>query len=331
MQKKYDYQLCIAPMMDYTDRHARFLMRLISKNARLYTEMITAQAIIRGDAERLLAYDTSEHPLALQLGGSDPIVLKYAAEIGEKMGYDEVNLNVGCPSNRVQTGKFGACLMLDPALVADCVASMQANIKIPVTVKCRIGVDTNDSYEWLSNFMRIVASSGCETFILHARKAWLSGLSPKENRDIPPLNYDVVRQIKRDFPALTIVINGGIKTPHEVSMHLAEVDGVMIGRAAYHNLFLLAELQNLLFDHKMHLERHEIIELFIPYVQDQVRKGVRLSSITRHILGLYHGQVGGGYWRRYLSENIKNATPKILSDALLAITDITRGKHAQFD
>ncbi|MGR6035656.1 MAG: tRNA dihydrouridine(20/20a) synthase DusA [Candidatus Nitrosoglobus sp.] len=294
----------IAPMMEWTDRHCRYFLRLISHHALLYTEMVTTGALIHGNRERFLAYDKSEHPLALQLGGSNPKELAFCTRMAEDYGFDEVNLNVGCPSNRVQSGRFGACLMKEPELVAECVAAMDQAVQLPVTVKMRIGVDEQDSYELLSQFIHIVAQAGCRTFIIHARKAWLQGLSPKENRDIPPLRYEVVHAIKQDFPQLEVVINGGITTLEEVQGHLKWMDGVMIGRVVYHNPYFLAQIdQHFYGDFHPLLTRHEIIEAFLPYVEQQLIQNITLSSMTRHILGLFQGQPGSRAWRRYLSEN----------------------------
>lgn len=294
--------IAVAPMMDWTDRHDRYFLRLIAPDVRLYTEMITAPALVHGDPDYLLAFHPNEKYLALQLGGSHPDQLAYSAGLGAAAGYNEINLNVGCPSPRVSSGRFGACLMLEPLLVAECVAAMQAVVNIPVTVKCRIGVDQCDSYESLQQFISLIADAGCHTFIIHARKAWLSGLSPKENREIPPLQYPVVHRIKQDFPDLTIMINGGIKSLTEVNEQLPLTDGVMLGRAAYHNPYLLAEIQaNFFADHQI-LSRYEVIQAFIPYVAEQLARGVRLNNMTRHILGLFHNQPGAAIWRRYLSE-----------------------------
>lgn len=291
-------------MMDCTDRHDRYFLRLIAPNVLLYTEMVTTNALIHGDYRRLLAYDNIEHPIALQLGGSDPSALAQCARLGEEFGYDEINLNVGCPSDRVKSGRFGACLMLEPVLVAECIAAMSAVVNIPVTVKCRIGVDHHDSYEQLISFVETIARTGCNVFIIHARKAWLNGLSPKQNREIPPLCYEVVRQLKNDFPHLTIIINGGIKTVTEIQEHLMHVDGVMIGREAYSNPYLLADIEkNIFASEKPNVTRHEIIAQFLPYVEEQLKQNIKLSSMTRHILGLYQGQKGARQWRRYLSEN----------------------------
>lgn len=293
--------LSAAPMMDYTDRHFRYLLRLISPHARLYTEMITAQALQFGDRDKLLKFNTIEKYVALQLGGSDPISLKNAAKLGEDFGYDEINLNVGCPSPRVKKGRFGACLMLEPQLVADCVAAMQTYVKIPVTVKCRIGVDEQNEYETLFDFIKTVSSAGCQTFIIHARKGWLSGLSPKENREIPPLNYEIVRQIKKTFPHLTIILNGGIKTLSDIEIAKEGIDGVMIGRAVCNHPYFLAEIEKHYFETQP-LTRFDIIKKYIPYAQEQLTDGIKLSAMTRHLLGLFHGEMNGGKWRRYLSE-----------------------------
>ncbi len=304
MAAAIDRRIAVAPMMDWTDRHDRYFLRLIAPHVLLYTEMITTGALIYGDYERFLAFDKLEHPVALQLGGSEPAALATCAKLGEDFGYDEINLNVGCPSDRVKSGRFGACLMLDPALVAECIAAMLAVVKIPVTVKCRIGVDEKDSYEDLKRFIAVVAAAGCEVFIIHARKAWLSGLSPKQNREIPPLKYEVVQAIKKDFPQLTIIVNGGIGELSQVEEHLEHVDGVMIGRAAYTNPYFLAELEKKIFSSAADVvTRHEVIAKLIPYLENQLEKKVKLSSMTRHILGLFQGEPGAKLWRRHLSEN----------------------------
>jgi tRNA-dihydrouridine synthase A len=314
--------ISVAPMMDYTDRHDRYFLRLIAPDVLLYTEMITAAAIMHGDQNYLLGFDQAEHPLALQLGGSDPAMLAASAVIAESFGYDEINLNVGCPSPRVSSGRFGACLMYEPALVAECVAAMQAKVNIPVTVKCRIGVDDCDSYEELCRFIQIVSAAGCQTFIIHARKAWLKGLSPKQNREVPPLRYEVARNIKDDFPQLEIILNGGITTVAAAKEQLAWADGVMIGRAAYSNPYLLAEFQAELFPAKNILSRHEVIERFIPYIENKLNDGVKLSSITRHILGLFQNIPGAATWRRHLSQQShkKNANTSIIREALLSVS-----------
>lgn len=307
-------------MMNCTDRHDRYFLRLISPHVLLYTEMVTSNALIYGDQNRFLQFHSSEHPLALQLGGSEPEKLAHCAKLGETWGYNEINLNVGCPSDRVQSGQFGACLMLNPQLVAECVNVMKNAVDIPVTVKCRIGVDDKDSYQELFYFIDLIAKAGCQTVIIHARKAWLNGLSPKENREIPPLCYDIVYQIKRDFPFLNIVINGGIKTIDEIKHHLNHVDGVMIGREAYSNPYLLAEIEKTFFDNTP-INRSEVVEQLIPYIEVQLKNKVKLSSITRHILGLYQNQKGARKWRRFLSENayIDGAGVQVLLEAQKAI------------
>jgi tRNA-dihydrouridine synthase A len=290
-------------MMDWTDRHCRFFHRLLTHHAMLYTEMVTAQAILHGDRERLLGFDTQEHPVALQLGGADPAKLAEAATAGESYGYDEINLNVGCPSDRVQGGNFGACLMADPDLVARCVAAMQQRVRVPVTVKCRIGIDEQDSEHDLSRFIATVADAGCDTFIVHARKAWLSGLSPKENREIPPLDYARVYRLKAARPDLTIVINGGIASLAEAEAHLQHVDGVALCRAAYRTPFILAEVDCRLFGvADWSPSRRTVLEQLLPYVDRHLQDGGRLNSVVRHILGLYHGQPQARAFRRHLSE-----------------------------
>ncbi|MES9869344.1 MAG: tRNA dihydrouridine(20/20a) synthase DusA [Sedimenticola sp.] len=297
-------RLCIAPMLDWTDRYCRYFLRLISRHVVLYTEMVTTGAIIHGDRERFLKFDGREHPVALQLGGSDTKDLAVCARLGEQWGYDEINLNVGCPSDRVQSGRFGACLMATPELVAECVAAMRDAVSIDVTVKHRIGIDDHDSYQELCDFVGASAEAGCRTFIVHARKAWLQGLSPKENREIPPLSYETVYQLKRDFPDREIVINGGILTLDQAEEHLQQVDGVMIGREAYHNPWILVETDRRLYgdDHPLP-SRHEIIERLIPFIEQEQAAGTPVSRITRHILGLFNGQPGARAWRRHISEN----------------------------
>jgi tRNA-dihydrouridine synthase A len=290
-------------MMDYTDRHCRFFLRLITRCTLLYTEMVTTGALIYGDRERFLRFDPAEHPVALQLGGSDPEELAACARMGEERGYDEVNLNVGCPSDRVQSGRFGASLMAEPELVAECVAAMREAVRVPVTVKTRIGIDERDSYEDLCGFTQAIAAAGCDTLIVHARKAWLKGLSPKENRDVPPLRYDVVERLKGDFPRLPIVINGGIGDLAQALDFLDRLDGVMIGREAYHNPWMLAAADRLIYGNAHPLPaRREVLEAFIPYAERQLAAGVPLSAMTRHLLGLYQGQPGARAWRRAISE-----------------------------
>ncbi len=289
-------------MLDWTDRHCRYFLRRIAPQVLLYTEMVTTAAILHGNREHLLGFDPDEQPLALQLGGSNPADLAACARIGEAWGYREINLNVGCPSDRVQQGRFGACLMAEPELVADCVAAMRQAVSVPVTVKTRIGIDARDSYEELAHFVATVAAAGCQTFVIHARKAWLSGLSPRENREIPPLRYDVAAALKRDFPGLEIVLNGGIQNLDEAARHLETFDGVMIGRAAYHNPYLLAEAGRLFGRRDPAPSRREVVERMLPYIQRQLERGTRLHAISRHMLGLYHGQPGGRLWRRRLGE-----------------------------
>lgn len=297
------HRFCVAPMLDCTDKHARYFMRLMTRHALLYTEMITVPALIHGDTEKLLAYNKKENPLALQLGGSDPIGLAQCARYAEALGYDEVNLNVGCPSDRVQSGAFGACLMAVPALVAECVAAMKEAVNIPVTIKHRMGIDDADSYAELCEFVDVVAGSGCETFIVHARKAWLSGLNPKQNREIPPLQYADVYQLKKDFPDLTIIINGGIKLLSETTEHLQHVDGVMLGREPYHNPYMLSQVDEMLFNEARNtLKPHDVLTSYLPYMEEQLAQGVRLHQMTRHVLGLFHGMPNARLWRRKISE-----------------------------
>ena len=295
------WRFCVAPMMDWTDRHCRYFHRLLSPHVRLYTEMVTAPAVLHGDRERLLGFDPAEHPVALQLGGADPRELALAARVGADIGYDEINLNVGCPSDRVQSGRFGACLMREPALVADCIASMRAAVSIPVTVKCRLGVDEQDEYADLESFVETVRATGCHVFIVHARKAWLEGLSPKENREIPPLNYERVYRLKREFPDLAIVVNGGVATVDDVQEHLRHVDGVMLGRIAYHDPYRIAEVERALFSAPLP-DRDEVLARLRPYVEAHLARGDRLQHISRHILGLYQGLPRARAYRRLLSE-----------------------------
>lgn len=313
-----DRTLSIAPMMDYTDRHDRYFLRLISKHLLLYTEMVTCQALIHGDAQRFLRFDESEHPVALQLGGSDPKDLAICSQMVEQAGYDEVNLNVGCPSDRVKSGQFGACLMAEPEHVAECVSAMQSKVSIPVTVKCRIGIDDQNEFTELPLFIETLVDAGCDTFIIHARKAWLQGLSPKENRDVPPLNYDLVYEMKKKFPQLNIIINGGIHNLDEAKNHLQIVDGVMIGRAAYHNPYMLAEADNVLYgDEKNIPSRHQILSEFLPYIDAQINEGIKLTQISRHILGLFQGLPGARLFRRHISENANKpgADSQVIKDA----------------
>lgn len=290
-------------MMEWTDRHCRYFHRLISQNAVLYTEMVTTGALIHGDTERFLRYSQQEHPIALQLGGSNPQDLAQCTRMAEDYGYDEVNLNVGCPSDRVQNNMIGACLMAHPELVAECLTTMQRDVSIPVTVKHRLGIDDMDSYEELHQFVATVKESGCNTFIIHARKAILKGLSPKENRDVPPLKYEWVYRIKQAFPELEIIINGGIKTLQECKDHLQHLDGVMIGREAYQNPYMMAEVDALYGENLTLTSRFEIMQRMLPYIEQQLSEGVYLGHISRHLLGLFHGQRGGRQFRRYISEN----------------------------
>ena len=307
-------------MMEWTDRHCRYFLRLISPHARLYTEMVTAQAVLHGDRERLLGFDAAEHPVALQLGGSDPDALARAATIGAGFGYDEINLNIGCPSDRVQSGRFGACLMEEPPLVRDCVAAMRAAVTIPVTVKSRIGIDAHDDYGFLRDFVATVAESGCSVFVVHARKALLAGLSPRENREVPPLRYGYVYRLKEEFPQLAVVVNGGVRRLRGVHEHLARVDGVMIGREAYHNPYFLAEVEAALYGTRPP-RREDVIARFLPYVEARLAEGVRLPAITRHVLGLYTGQPGARRWRRRLSEEASRpgAGAELLRDSMTLV------------
>jgi tRNA-dihydrouridine synthase A len=313
------HRFCVAPMMDWTDRHCRFFHRLLTRRALLYTEMLTAEAILHGRRERLLGFSPEEHPVGLQLGGSEPRRLAEAAAIGEGYGYDEINLNVGCPSDRVQEGRFGACLMAEPALVAECVAAMRARVGVPVTVKCRIGIDDQDSEADLERFIATVAGAGCRTFIVHARKAWLEGLSPRENRELPPLDHPRVWRLKAAHPELEIIINGGIVSLGEAEAHLAHVDGVALGRAAYQNPYLLAEVDGRMFgDAGPMPTRRGVLEQLLPYAEGHVRNGGRLNNIVRHILGLYHGRPRARAFRRHLSEGATRpgAGVEVLAEAI---------------
>jgi tRNA-dihydrouridine synthase A len=311
-------QLNVAPMMDWTDRHCRYFHRLLAPSALLYTEMVTTGAVLYGDRERLIGFNPEEHPLALQLGGSDPADLAESARIAQQYGYDEVNLNVGCPSDRVQKGRFGACLMLEPALVRDCLSAMREAVDIPVTIKTRLGVDGCYSYDYFSDFVGQLAQSGCAIFVVHARKAWLSGLSPKENRDVPELRYDWAARLKQEQPDLIIVLNGGIKTADEAMLQLEQFDGVMLGRAAYHTPWVLAELQASLFDQGGAGTREQAIEEMSRYISMQTATGVPVKHISRHVLGLFQGLPGAKRWRRYISENahLDPANDRLLLQAL---------------
>jgi tRNA-dihydrouridine synthase A len=317
----------VAPMMDWTDRHCRAFHRVLSQRALLYTEMVTSAAIIHGNRDHLLAFDGCAGPVGLQLGGSDPLELAEAARISADYGYDEINLNVGCPSDRVQSGRFGACLMAEPALVADCIAALREAVALPVTVKCRIGIDDQDDEADLQNFVETVAATGCSTFIVHARKAWLQGLSPAQNRDIPPLNYERVYRLKQSRPDLEIIINGGINTLAECAGHLEHVDGVMLGRAAYQMPWLLAAVDETLFGATAPVsDRIAAVRAFYPYIERQLSQGVFLSRMTRHMLGLFHAQPGGRLWRRHLSEHTHKpgAGIEVIEAALTRVTDAAR-------
>lgn len=319
---KFAHRLSVAPMLDWTDRDFRYLCRLLSRHVMLYTEMVTTGALLHGDVARFLDHDAAEYPLALQLGGCDPADLAACAKLAEDAGYQEINLNVGCPSDRVQNGQFGACLMASPDLVADGVAAMKAAVNIPVTVKTRLGIDELDSYEFLHQFVSAIEKAGADALILHARKAWLSGLSPKQNRDIPPLDYDRVYQIKRDFPALHVDINGGIHSLDEALQHLHIVDGAMIGRAIYNQPYLLASADKLIFnDDRPVASEPDIVEQMLSYIEKRMRQGRPLKSITRHMLGLFQGQPGARRWRRHLSENahLPGADIHVIRDALKLI------------
>ena len=297
-------KVSVAPMMDCTDRHERFFLRLISKNTLLYTEMIVDEAISRGNKKKLLEFNINEKPVALQLGGSSPKLLAEATKIGEDFGYDEINLNLGCPSKKVEKNKFGVCLMKEPNLVADCLIKMQASTNLPVTIKTRIGYDDVEDYENLHNFISILKSTGVKTFIIHARKAILGKFTPKQNLNIPPLKYDYVYKLKNDFPNDEIIINGGITKVEEIQSHLNKTDGVMIGRAAYHTPYLLADIEREIFENNNIPSRQEVIENLIPYIKQEIKKGTRLNQIMRHTLGLFHGQSGASYWKKYLSKNM---------------------------
>lgn len=311
-----DRRLSVAPMLEWTDRHCRYFLRLISRRTLLYTEMVTTGALIHGDRERFLRFDPVEHPVALQLGGSDPRDMASCAGYGAERGYDEINMNVGCPSDRVQSGRFGACLMAEPALVAECVAAMKGAVDLPITVKTRTGIDDQDSYEELCAFTAAVRSAGCDALIVHARKAWLQGLSPKENREIPPLRYDVVARLKADFPDLPMSINGGISDLEQAQALLDGLDGVMIGRAAYRNPWMLAAADREIFGETgSGPDRHQVLEQFAAFAQREIDDGVPLQAMSRHILGLFQGRPGARRWRRMISENVHR--PGAAADLLL--------------
>ena len=317
------YRFCIAPMMDYSDRHGRYFLRQFSANMRLYTEMITAPAIIHGNRDELLGFHPQEHPLAVQLGGSDPSMLAEVAKICEDYGYDEINLNCGCPSDRVQSGQFGACLMLQPALVADCVAAMKSATSLPVTVKHRLGVDDQDDYDLFASFVDQQLAAGSDAMIAHARNAWLKGLSPKQNRDIPPLHYDWVYRLKQDFPNTIIVLNGGIKTIEDSLLHLQQVDGVMLGREPFHNPMLLSEVDHSIFgdSNAPRISRHQVVNQMLPYIESNLAKGVALHHMVKPMMGLFNGVSNARRWRRYLSEHMfeKAAGTEVIQAALLQL------------
>ena len=297
-------KVSVAPMMDCTDKHERYFLRLISKNVLLYTEMIVSEAIDRGDKKKLLSFNLSEKPVALQLGGSSPKLLANASKIGEEFGYDEINLNLGCPSKKVQKNKFGACLIKEPNLVADCLNEMQAKTKLPVTVKTRIGYDEVEDYESLFNFINLLKSTGVKTFIIHARKAMLGKFTPKQNLNIPPLKYEMVYKLKEDFKDLEIIINGGVTSVDQVKNHLNILDGVMVGRSIYHSPYMLADIEKEIFNNYNVLSRQEVVKELVPYIKQEIKKGTRMNQIMRHTLGLFHGINGSSFWKKYLSKNM---------------------------
>ena len=315
-------KVSVAPMMDCTDKHERYFLRLISKNVLLYTEMIVSEAIDRGDRNKLLSFNLEEKPVALQLGGSSPKLLSNAAKIGEDFGYDEINLNLGCPSKKVQKNKFGACLIKEPNLVKDCLNEMQSSTKLPVTVKTRIGYDDVEDYESLFNFINLLKSTGVKTFIIHARKAMLGKFTPKQNLNIPPLKYEMVYKLKKDFKDLEIIINGGISSVDEINDHLNKVNGVMLGRSIYHSPYILADIEREIFKNLNVPSRKDVIQELVPYVKKETKKGTRMNQIMRHTLGLFHGQAGSSFWKRYLSENmcVRDADVKKIDHIMDKIT-----------
>ncbi len=317
-----DRKVSVAPMMDCTDRHERYFLRLISKNVLLYTEMIVSEAIARGDKKKLLSFNINEKPVALQLGGSSPKLLATSSKIGEEFGYDEINLNLGCPSKKVQKNKFGACLIKEPNLVADCLNEMQSSTKLPVTVKTRIGYDDVEDYESLFNFINLLKSTGVKTFIIHARKAMLGKFTPKQNLNIPPLKYEMVYKLKKDFNDLEIIINGGISSVSEIKNHLNKVNGVMLGRSVYHSPYILADIEREIFKNFNVPSRKDVIQELVPYVKKETEKGTRINQIMRHTLGLFHGQAGSSFWKRYLSENmcVRDADVKKIDHIMDKIT-----------
>ena len=315
-------KVSVAPMMDCTDRHERYFLRLISKNVLLYTEMIVSEAIVRGDKKKLLSFNINEKPVALQLGGSSPRLLATCSKVGEEFGYDEINLNLGCPSKKVQKNKFGACLIKEPNLVADCLNEMQSSTKLPVTVKTRIGYDDVEDYESLFNFINLLKSTGVKTFIIHARKAMLGKFTPKQNLNIPPLKYEMVYKLKKDFNDLEIIINGGISSVSEIKNHLNKVNGVMLGRSVYHSPYILADIEREIFKNFNVPSRKDVIQELVPYVKKETEKGTRINQIMRHTLGLFHGQAGSSFWKRYLSENmcVRDADVKKIDHIMDKIT-----------
>ena len=324
MQKAPGFTVSVAPMMDWTDRHCRWFHRQLSSHVLLYTEMVTANAVIHGDRNYLIGFNPAEHPIALQIGGSEPLALAQAAKIGEDFGYDEININIGCPSDRVQSGRFGACLMAEPDLVAQCYSAMSKAVDIPVTVKCRLGIDDQNLNETLPEFIEKVSSAGCEHFIIHARKAWLKGLSPKENRDVPPLNYDLVKAMKAAYPALEIVLNGGLKTLAAAQSESKGLNGVMLGRAAYHSPWILTDIDQLFYGAPVFsASREDITEKIIDYVSKIQDTDRSAKAIIRHIMGLYAGQAGARHWRRNLSEGLaaRKAPSDIIQSAALTMRD----------
>ena len=333
MHRTAPYPLSVAPMMDWTDRHQRVFMRGVTRHALLYTEMVTMNAALLGDRTRVLGYSEIEKPLALQLGGDDPVKLAECARIAEAWGYDEVNLNVGCPSARVQSGNFGACLMAQPELVAACVAAMRAAVNIPVTVKHRTGIDNLDSFALLTKFVGTVADAGAVRFSVHARKAWLSGLSPKENRTVPPLRYEMVYRLKEVFPGLELELNGGVKTLEDVQLHLEHIDAVMLGRAAYETPYALAQADTRFYGAEHVPTRLEVAEAMLPYLEAQRSQSVPLNSMTRHMLGLFAGQPGARAWRRHISENAHKpgAGAEVVRDALRLVPDAVLNERSTLE
>jgi tRNA-dihydrouridine synthase A len=328
-----DRRFSVAPMMECTDRFYRFFARLLTRRALLYTEMITTGAALKGDRARILGFDPFEHPVALQLGGSDPAEMAEAARLAQDLGYDEVNINCGCPSDRVQAGRFGACLMAEPDTVAACVAAMRRAVAIPVTVKTRIGIDARDSFEHLADFVRCVAAAGCGVFAIHARKAWLQGLSPRENREVPPLSYETVYRLKAEFPSLAIVLNGGMKTIDEALPHVGpgKLDGVMLGRAAYDTPYMLAEVDTRIFgDPRPAPARAEAVRAYLPFVERMRAEGIPLGPIAKPLIALFHGQPGGRLWRRHLAEQVhrRGAGPEVLEAGLAIVAAAQAGAEA---